>query len=311
MAKVAIITRTKDRTIMLKRAALSVGAQTYRDYVWIIVNDGGEAAPVEMIVEAAGIPESAVIHHPVNKGMEAASNAGLNHSLVAQCEYAVIHDDDDTWEPEFLEKTLAFLDSDAGSRFGGVICGTVHVDEIIHDSDIKIVSTRPWQTATGHYPEGAVQIADMAVSNQFAPIAFVYRKGILDEIGFYDEDLPVLGDWDFNLRFMMKADIAVIPERLANYHHRVSTTTSSQHYGNSVSAGYVRHYQREAMIRNEIIRKSALGGDMTMAVLMISGRHHQTTRVYMHNARRIGDLIATACRPWAGMVKRIVKTVRR
>jgi hypothetical protein len=156
-----------------------------------------------------------------------------------------------------------------------------------------------------------VQIADMSVGNQFAPIAFVYRKIILDEVGFYDEALPVLGDWDFNLRFLMKADIAVIPERLANYHHRVSTTLASRHYGNSVSEGYVRHYQHEAMIRNEIIRKASLGGDVTMAAMMISGRHHQTTRVYLHNARRVGDLIATACRPLAVTAKRIIKTVRR
>lgn len=311
MAKVAIITRTKNRAIMLRRAAASVRSQTRRDFVWVVVNDGGDPAPVNDIVAHSGISDVTVIHHPVNKGMEAASNAGLKHPAAQACDYVVIHDDDDTWEPEFLAKTVSFLESDHGTRFGGVICGTVHVDEVIRDTSVDIVSTKFWQTATGLYPEGAVQIADMAVGNQFAPIAFVYRMRLLDEVGFYDEDLPVLGDWDFNLRFMMKADIAVIPERLANYHHRIASGDTNQHYGNSVSAGYLRHYQREAMIRNEIIRKAARGGDPTIAALMISGRHHQTTRVYMHNARRIGDLIATVSRPLFASAKTLLKAVRR
>jgi GT2 family glycosyltransferase len=310
MAKVAIITRTKDRAIMLRRAGESVRSQTFLDFVWIVVNDGGDPAPVNEIVASAGLADAVVIHHPVNKGMEAASNAGLKHPATLACDYVVIHDDDDTWDATFLATTILFLESDHGSRFGGVICGTVHVNEVMRDTSVDIVSSKVWQTATGHYPEGAVQIADLAVGNQFPPIAFVYRITLLSEVGFYDEDLPVLGDWDFNLRFMMKAEIAVIPERLANYHHRIASGAANQHYGNSVSAGHLRHYEREAMIRNGIIRKAARGGDVTVAILMVSGRHHQTTRVYLHNARRIGDLIATGSRPLVALAKRLVNVVK-
>ena len=41
MTKVAVITRTKDRPIFLKRALLSVSSQTFSDYIHVVVNDGG------------------------------------------------------------------------------------------------------------------------------------------------------------------------------------------------------------------------------------------------------------------------------
>jgi glycosyltransferase involved in cell wall biosynthesis len=304
MAKIAIITRTKDRGIMLERAARSVSSQIYPDYVWIVVNDGGTSQPVDEIVSRSGVRDTVVIHHEINKGMEAASNAGLRHPVVQDCEYVVIHDDDDTWDPQFLAKSVDFLESENGSLFGGVVCGTVHVDETMTASAVEIVSRKVWQTSTGLYPEGAIQLADMSVGNQFPPISFLYRTALLEKVGLYDETLPVLGDWEFNLRFLMVSDIAVIPERLANYHHRIATSSGSANYGNSVSAGYLRHYQREAMIRNDIIRKSLTGGPRVMADLMISGRHHQTTRIYLHNARRIGDLIATGMRPLFATLKK-------
>jgi glycosyltransferase involved in cell wall biosynthesis len=49
--------------------------------------------------------------------MEAASNAGI---AACDSDYIVIHDDDDSWCPDFLERTVAFLDGPEGARYGGV-----------------------------------------------------------------------------------------------------------------------------------------------------------------------------------------------
>ncbi|WP_363323715.1 glycosyltransferase, partial [Accumulibacter sp.] len=43
---VAVITRTKDRPLLLQRALESVSGQSLTDIQWVIVNDGGEPAPV-------------------------------------------------------------------------------------------------------------------------------------------------------------------------------------------------------------------------------------------------------------------------
>ena len=51
-SKVAIITRTKNRNLLLDRCIRSVLAQTEQDWVHVIVNDGGEAAPLDELISA-------------------------------------------------------------------------------------------------------------------------------------------------------------------------------------------------------------------------------------------------------------------
>jgi hypothetical protein len=99
---------------------------------------------------------------------------------------------------------------------------------------------------------GCVRIADMVTVNQFAPIAFVYRRSVLDQVGLYDERLPVLGDWDFNLRFLEVYDIGVLPEPLSNYHQRPSGANSE--YGNSLFAQHERHAFYDGIVRNTRLR---------------------------------------------------------
>ena len=108
--KVAVITRTKDRIPLLKRALESISDQTFRDFIWVVVNDGGERAGVDDIVAEArrrGI-ETRLLHHEKSLGMEAASNAGIR---ACDSEYIAIHDDDDSWKSAFLERTVDFLDN--------------------------------------------------------------------------------------------------------------------------------------------------------------------------------------------------------
>lgn len=51
--RVAVITRTKDRKILLRRALESVCGQTFQDFMWVVVNDGGNREEVDRIVEEA------------------------------------------------------------------------------------------------------------------------------------------------------------------------------------------------------------------------------------------------------------------
>lgn len=290
MKKVAIITRTKDREVMLRRAAESVCSQTLQDFVWVVVNDGGDPDRVDHVVNAYRdrLPQVLVIHNPKNLGMEAASNVGIRGS---SSDYVVIHDDDDTWSEQFLEKTVEFLEGPGGENFGGVITESVRVDETFIDNVTVVRKRTPWKTDYSPYPSGAVQIAEMAVINQFAPIAFLYRRSVLSEIGLYNEALPVLGDWDFNLRFMRKYEIGVISEALSNYHHRISTSAGSA-YGNSVVAGLDRHAVYDAHIRNGYVRESLRDTSLTgFAVLLASGKQVLTSRNNNARTNRIADFI--------------------
>jgi glycosyltransferase involved in cell wall biosynthesis len=259
--RVAIITRTKDRPVLLVRAAESVARQTYENYVWVVVNDGGMAEPVrEILAECAVDPRRILLcDNERSLGMEAASNVGIRQS---ESEFIVIHDDDDSWASEFLNETVSFLRSPGGRKYGGVITKSVYVSEEIVGDRVVEHARLPYQD----WVEVA-HLSEMANGNFFPPIAFVFRRAICEQIGGFDEQLPVLGDWDFNLRFLLKADIGVLPMPLAFYHHRDVGGTSAE-YSNSVIGGISKHQEYSPIVRNKYIRNPEFG---PLAALMSSG----------------------------------------
>lgn len=258
MKKVAVITRTRDRSVLLRRAVQSVAAQSFRNLEWVVVNDAGEHGPVDEVVhhtKEAGL-EARAIHRDTSTGMEAAANHGLRES---DSKYVAIHDDDDTWDPEFLSAMTGFLD--ANPQYIGAVCHTTKVDERLDGDRIKTIRKKPLNADLEQ-----IHITELFYRNLFPPISLVYRREILDKIGLYDESLPVLGDWDFNLRLIMEGDIAVIPRPLAFYHSRPAAKSGSA--ANSIHGSPHLHKQYEAVIRNRFIRTAAKSGALSAGLLM-------------------------------------------
>ena len=260
--KVAIITRTKNRPVLLKRAAASVTRQTYFDYVWVVVNDGGDEKATRAVIEDCAIDRRRVllVSNPQSLGMEAASNAGIH---ACGSEFIVIHDDDDSWAPQFLQKTVAFLSGPRGARYGGVITQSLYVSEEIQGETVIEHSRWPYKDWVRN-----VQIAEMACENFFPPIAFVFRRTIWEKIGGYNESLPVLGDWYFNMEFLLQADIGVVQEPLAFYHHRDRGNSRSGVYTNSVIGGVSKHEEFAAIVRNEFLRRHANENGAALSVIL-------------------------------------------
>lgn len=259
-ASVAIITRTKNRPLLLCRAAQSVAQQTHSNYVWIVVNDGGDEVVVRKVIEDCAVDRRKIVlvSHKGSLGMEAASNAGVKNST---SDLVVIHDDDDSWEPMFLEKSVEFLTSGVGRRYGGVVTHTTYVSEEIRGSEVIEHSRRPYMDWVRN-----VQLAEIAAGNIFAPIAFVFKRRVWEDIGGYNEELPVLGDWFFNLEFLLRADIGVLPIPLANYHHRDRGESTA--YANSVIGGVSKHEEYAAIARNAFIRKNSEKFSGAIAVIL-------------------------------------------
>ena len=51
--RVTVVTRTRNRPLMLTRAVQSVGAQTFQDLELVIVNDAGESEAVDQALASA------------------------------------------------------------------------------------------------------------------------------------------------------------------------------------------------------------------------------------------------------------------
>jgi glycosyltransferase involved in cell wall biosynthesis len=258
-SKVAIITRTKNRSLLLRRAARSVESQTFNDYLWIIVNDGGDCGDVLKVINACAVDRRRIriVSNSISLGMEAASNLGIRQ---CQSKFIVIHDDDDSWEPEFLRKTVEYLESPRGSRYGGVITHSTYVSEEIRRGVVIEHERYPYMNWVRN-----VQLAEMACGNIFPPIAFLYRREVFEKVGGCNESLPVLGDWFFNMEFLLHADIGVLHDPLARYHHRDRGDSRSGVYANSVIGGGSKHEEYAAVARNEFLRRY---GDRSIAAIV-------------------------------------------
>lgn len=256
LSRVGIVTRTKDRAVLLRRALESVKHQTHENWLLVVVNDGGHAAPVDWLVSEIfqDDPRVRVIHHDASRGMEAASNAGL---AVLDAEYAVIHDDDDSWAPEFLASMTATIARQKKTfpSLKGIACRVNTVFEAVIGNEIIIERVEPFKSwHSDNLDEGLLSVQKMLVRNQFPPIAFMFDLAVARELGFFEESLPVLGDWDFHIRFVLKHDVWVLPEYLSFYHHRISSAGA---LGNTVHAGADRHRLYNQKIRNDLIRHAA------------------------------------------------------
>jgi GT2 family glycosyltransferase len=250
-ASVGIITRTKDRPVLLTRAIESVVNQSYNDWRMVIVNDGGDPADVDRLVKhyaSLSRGRISVIHNPESLGMEAASNKGVD---TVQTQYLAIHDDDDTWAPEFLTVAVAELEEirKALPTVAGVVTLANAVFERIEGNVVHTDWTEPYRTSD---KRGIVSLDGILTENQFAPIQFLFRYDAAREVGFFRPELPVLGDWDFNVRFMCRYDIFIIPQFLAFYHHRVADQTV---YGNTIIADRSRHDLYATVLKNEWLRR--------------------------------------------------------
>ncbi|MBF0857494.1 glycosyltransferase family 2 protein [Gluconobacter oxydans] len=247
-ADVAIVMRTKNRLLLLPRALGSVLLQKFTRWHLYLVNDGGDREALEALL-ATYRPvfgsRLTVIHHAQSQGMEAASNAAL---AAGTEEFVVVHDDDDSWDPNFLLNTVLFLSDPKNDRYLGVATSCYVIGEIIEeDGSVRETDKHVWTRESG-----ATDYVKMLSSNTFPPICFLFRRSVIEKIGPFNATLPVLGDWDFNIRLMSCGDIGHIATPLANYYHR--KTGKNSVYSNSVIGGASSHVLNNILLRNKTLR---------------------------------------------------------
>jgi glycosyltransferase involved in cell wall biosynthesis len=284
--KVSIVTRTRDREQFLARAMASVLGQVQAPpWEWIIVNDAGERELVEAVLKPARarFPEAVrILHLSESKGMEHASNQGI---ASAQGDYVVIHDDDDSWEPGFLREMAAWLDSPENAASAGVICHSVRVVETVQPDGIEEVER--------HLFNGQLErlsFWEVLQENPFPPISFLFRRSVLDELGPFNEALPVLGDWEFNLRVLARHPVGVLPKALAFYHHRTGLVEAA--HANTVTAANDLHRQVESRLREEWSQSNPFGaeGEAFAHAVRMAGNLHRLKVSLGNLADRTGRL---------------------
>ena len=250
---VAVLVRTKDRPRFLRRALANIAEQTFTDYTVCVINDGGDESATRAILQASplahlleGDAPRLTLLTTGGGNMEAASNAGL---AATDSEFVAIHDDDDLWAPEFLERTVGALRA----------------------SEALICSTRVVERYERETPEGEFEVYEERIfhdglpgfglqflyrTNRAVPIGILYRRRLHELVGFYDESLPVVGDWEFNLRAAAVTEVLLVDEPLAYWSLRPEADGAD---ANSVQR-QAEHARFDASVRARAIRDDLQSG---------------------------------------------------
>ena len=244
---VAILVRTKDRPRFLSRTLENIAQQTFTDYTVCVINDGGDEQATRAVIEASPLGSGRVqLLTTAGGNMEAASNAGL---AATTSEYVAIHDDDDLWAPEFLERTVAALEES-----GALMCTTRIVERYERenaDGEFEVYEERIF-----HDGLPSVGLQFLFRTNRAVPIGILYRRSLHELVGFYDESLPVVGDWEFNMRAAAVADILLVDEPLAYWSLRPDAEGAE---ANSVKR-QADHARFDSLVRARAIREDLQAG---------------------------------------------------
>lgn len=286
-----IVLRTRDRPAFLRRAIDDILGQTYDDYSVTVVNDAGDPAPVEEAVAAVADRAGGrfhIVHNERSDGREAAMNVGVRNS---SSKYLVIHDDDDTWAPTFLESTVAHLRS-TGDRAvatrAAIVWEELDGDEIVEHRCERLAPDKT-----------QVTFAEVLRRNFVPTNSLVYERALHDEVGEYDADLPVLADWAFLVKVIAKHPVAFLDGPPQAFWHLRKNATGDA--ANSVGAADSDHLRFDATVRDRFLREDiARNGGLGLLLTLLdqfdrltTTTHEQTAHVHAQVSyveRRVEDL---------------------
>lgn len=248
---VAIVMRTKNRPLLLQRAIQSAAAQYYKDFLIVIVNDGGDPEPIQKLISKSQKTlrnKITLVNNKTSLGHGAACNVGIKNS---DSKYIVMLDDDDTWHRDFLKETVDYLEASADY---GVVTASEIIYETLVGGKINPVSKKPFLPGIKQ-----ISLFSMLGGNQFPNMAFVYRREAIKKVGLYNNESSPLEDWDFNVRFLKNYDVHFIDKVLVSYHQR---ETQAGDLGNSIFVSSNLHNQQYTRLLNKFLREDLANGSL-------------------------------------------------
>jgi glycosyltransferase involved in cell wall biosynthesis len=184
----------------LEQAIDSVRAQTLTASEIIVVDDASTDGTGALLQKISCVR---YVRHPKNSGQAAARNTGAH---LAQSPFLAFLDQDDLWEPTFLEETLAILEPAAQATL--VHCDGYQVNErneiLEYDAAMKHQRSITQLLRGGH---------DVATSGS------VFRKDCFDAVGGYDAALSIWEDIDLAIRLYRPGRFIHLPKPM--YRHRL------------------------------------------------------------------------------------------
>lgn len=203
MPRVSILLTCYQHRAYLEAAVAGIRSQTFRDFEVIALDDGSTDGTLEWLADQ---PDLTCVFNPQNLGTYGTLNVGLER---ASGEFVAVLNDDDVWEPAKLERQLALLNARPE-------VGLVHTDGTFIDGAGTPFEGEPLGFRFPRFETGDLLLG-LAYENVIIASAAVFRRGIVEEVGPFDESYFGSGDWQMWFRIAERHHVGFVPERLTSY----------------------------------------------------------------------------------------------
>jgi len=196
MPEVSVIIPTFNRSKKVVRAVTSVLNQSFRDFEIIVVDDSSTDDTNQALARYAS--SIAYLRRPVNRGVSAARNMGIENSVAP---WIAFLDSDDYWLNDKLQTQMDFVDRNPET----VACQT---EEIWIRKGRRVNPKRKHKKPSGDIFKQSLKLCLVS------PSSVILRRPLFEEVGLFDESLPAAEDYDLWLRISSRYPIYLISKEL-------------------------------------------------------------------------------------------------
>ena len=193
--KISVVIPTFNRISLVARAIDSVLKQSLNPYEIIVVDDGSDDGTSEMIKNKY---KSIKLIQQQNNGVSAARNNGIKH---AKGDWIGLLDSDDEWTEKKLENQADRLIKTPEYDF-------CHTNEIWIRNGVRVNQKKKHEKYGGYIFDKCLDIC------RISPSSTLFKKNILEHVGWFDTQLPVCEDYDLWLRITADYKILFVDEPL-------------------------------------------------------------------------------------------------
>ena len=193
--KISVVIPTYNRIALVERAIDSVLMQSIKPFDIIVVDDGSDDGTSEMIQKKY---RSINLVQQQNSGVSAARNNGIKH---AKGDWISLLDSDDEWTEKKLENQANRLIKNPDYHF-------CHTNEIWIRNGVRVNQKKRHQKYGGYIFDKCLDIC------RISPSSTLFKKNILEHVGWFNTQLPVCEDYDLWLRITADYKILFVDEPL-------------------------------------------------------------------------------------------------
>lgn len=188
----------------------SVLNQTFKDFEFIMINDGSTDGSLNILKHYAVKDSRCIVLDSHNRGIVASFNHGIN---LAKAEIICRMDADDIIMPKKFERQIEYL-------YTHPECVAVGTDTLLIDPEGLPINT--WIYENTH---DEIDASNLAGTNglRICNASVAMRRSSFMSVGGYRPDFEWAEDYDFFLRLAEIGKLASLPEVLYKYRQHVSS----------------------------------------------------------------------------------------